>query len=154
MSNITVKIQNILNFFKTSIIKDFPTLEVGITLIIIAFIIALIRFSVFRKGTWLVIKWVSIGLIAVLIYLINNAKEDKEGSVKERYYCKWCGIRYHSISSMSGSCSSAPHGRHELYDGSVKERYYCKWCGIRYHSISSMSGSCSSAPHGRHEPAL
>ncbi|MCH5150263.1 MAG: hypothetical protein J1G30_06320 [Spirochaetales bacterium] len=78
--------------------------------------------------------------------------------MSERFYCKWCGISYFSIGSMSrGFCSKNPNGKkHELYEGSEKSKFYCKWCGMSYFSISSMScGFCSKNPSSRnHEPAL
>ena len=39
--------------------------------------------------------------------------------MSQNYYCKWCGTKYPSVSSLTGSsCSRNPTkgGRHELYD--------------------------------------
>lgn len=75
----------------------------------------------------------------------------------EKFYCKWCGQSYSSVSSLtSGSCSRNPEGkRHELYEGSEKTQYTCKYCGQKYSSISSLtSGSCSKSPHKKHHPAM
>lgn len=79
--------------------------------------------------------------------------------MSQNYYCKWCGTKYPSVSSLTGgSCSRNPTkgGRHELYEGSEKSQYVCKYCGTKYPSISSLTGgSCSRHPNkGKHEPAL
>jgi hypothetical protein len=77
--------------------------------------------------------------------------------VAENYYCKWCGVKYSSISSLtSGSCSKNPGGKkHELYEGGEKKQYVCKYCGVKYSSLSSLtSGSCYKSPHKKHSPAL
>ncbi len=80
------------------------------------------------------------------------------------YYCKYCGSKFSSISSLTGSsCSRHPDGshkgRHALYEGSEKKEYLCKYCGSKYSSISSLTGSsCPRHPNGshkgKHEPAL
>ena len=72
----------------------------------------------------------------------------------DRYYCKFCGDYYSSISSLtSGSCSKSPSKYHQPYEGGEKDRYYCKYCGDYYSSISSLtSGSCSKSPNGYHQP--
>lgn len=73
------------------------------------------------------------------------------------FYCKWCGTKHSSVSSLTGnSCSKNPDGkRHELYEGSEKAKYTCKFCGIQHSSISSLTGnSCSKSPNKRHQPAL
>ena len=80
------------------------------------------------------------------------------------YYCKYCGSKFSSISSLTGSsCSRHPEGPrkgpHAPYEGSEKKQYLCKYCGSKFSSISSMtSSSCSRHPNGRgkgrHEPAL
>jgi DNA-directed RNA polymerase subunit RPC12/RpoP len=72
------------------------------------------------------------------------------------YYCKWCGTKHSSVSSLtSNSCSRSPSKRHELYEGSEKSQYVCKWCGIKHSSISSLTNnSCSKSPSKRHEPAM
>lgn len=75
----------------------------------------------------------------------------------EKYYCKWCGQNYSSVSSLTaGSCAHNPDGKkHELYEGSEKPQYTCKCCGQKYSSISSLTaGSCSKGPHKKHHPAL
>jgi len=74
------------------------------------------------------------------------------------FYCKWCGTKYSSVSSLtSGSCFKNPNGKkHELYEGSEKSQYTCKWCGTKYSSLLSLTnGSCFKNPNGKkHEPAL
>jgi DNA-directed RNA polymerase subunit RPC12/RpoP len=80
------------------------------------------------------------------------------------YYCKHCGTKASSISSLTGSsCSRHPNGankgKHTLYEGGEKPRYECKHCGTGASSISSLTGSsCSRHPlganKGKHEPAL
>jgi predicted nucleic acid-binding Zn ribbon protein len=80
------------------------------------------------------------------------------------YYCKNCGNKYSSISSLtSNSCARHPlgagKGKHELYEGSEKSKYQCKYCGNSYTSISSLTGnSCSRHPlgagKGKHSPAM
>ncbi len=73
------------------------------------------------------------------------------------FYCKWCGTKRPSVSSLtSGSCSKNPEGKkHGLYEGSEKPQYVCKYCGTKRPSISSLcSGSCSKSPHKKHHPAI
>ena len=74
------------------------------------------------------------------------------------YYCKYCGQKFSSISSLTASnCSKNPNGKyHEPYEGSEKSQYYCKYCGQQFSSISSLIASnCSKNPNGKyHEPAL
>ena len=74
------------------------------------------------------------------------------------FYCKWCGQKYSSVSSLTnGFCSKNPNGKkHELYEGSEKAQYTCKYCGQKYSSLSSLTnGFCSKNPNGKkHEPAL
>ncbi len=80
------------------------------------------------------------------------------------YYCKHCGTKYSSISSLTaGSCFRHPagsnKGKHALYEGAEKSRYECKFCGTGYSSLSSLTaGSCYRHPigsnKGRHEAAL
>lgn len=80
------------------------------------------------------------------------------------FYCKYCGSKASSISSLtSSSCSRHPSGtnkgKHTLYEGSEKSQYSCKYCGSKASSISSLtSSSCSKHPDGsnkgKHEPAL
>ena len=73
------------------------------------------------------------------------------------FYCKWCGIKYTSISSLtSNSCSKNPEGKkHALYEGSEKAQYACKWCGTKYTSLSGLTtNSCSKSPTKKHHPAL
>ena len=92
------------------------------------------------------------GIILILLGIGSCYAQQKTTN----YYCKWCGTKYSSISSLtSGACSKNPNGkRHELYEGSEKSHYYCKWCGLKYSSISSLtSGACSRNPDSkRHEP--
>lgn len=80
------------------------------------------------------------------------------------FYCEYCGQKYSSVSSLTGSfCSRHPNGpckgKHKLYEGSEKSQYVCKYCGQKYSSISSLTGSsCSRHPNGpckgKHAPAL
>jgi len=73
------------------------------------------------------------------------------------FYCKWCGSKYSSVSSLTaGSCSKNPEGKHHaLYEGSEKAQYTCKFCGSKYSSISSLTaGSCSKSPTKHHQPAM
>jgi uncharacterized protein (DUF983 family) len=75
----------------------------------------------------------------------------------ENYYCKWCGRKYSSVSSLTaGSCSANPNGKkHELYEGSEKSQYTCKFCGRKYSSLTSLTaGSCSGSPTKKHQPTL
>ena len=78
--------------------------------------------------------------------------------MSQNYYCKWCGTKYPSVSSLTGSsCSRNPTkgGRHELYEGSEKSQYTCKYCGQKYSSLTSLTiNSCSKSPHGKHHPAM
>lgn len=80
------------------------------------------------------------------------------------FYCEYCGSKYSSISTLTGSsCNRHPQGankgKHKLYEGSEKSSYNCKFCGSKYSSISSMTGSsCNRHPDGpnkgKHLPAL
>lgn len=80
------------------------------------------------------------------------------------FYCKCCGNRASSISSLTSStCSKHPlgpgKGKHILYEGSEKPKYSCKNCGNSASTISSLTSStCSRHPNGagkgKHEPAL
>jgi hypothetical protein len=80
------------------------------------------------------------------------------------FYCEYCGQKYSSVSSLTGSfCSRHPNGpgkgKHKLYEGAEKSQYVCKYCGQKYSSISSLTGSyCSRHPNGsckgKHAPAL
>ena len=73
------------------------------------------------------------------------------------FYCKWCGSKYSSVTSLtSGSCSKNPEGKkHGLYEGSEKSQYVCKCCGSKYSSLTSLcSGSCSKSPTKKHQPAM
>lgn len=81
-----------------------------------------------------------------------------------KFYCKYCGIWYSSISSLT-SCDCPRHpdghhkGRHALYEGGEKKEYTCKYCGITYSSLSTLT-SCACPRHpngdrkGYHSPAL
>jgi hypothetical protein len=92
--------------------------------------------------------------------LKTDQSRQKQNNLKEmtNYYCKCCGSRYASISSLtSASCSKNPEGKtHALYEGSEKSQYTCKYCGGKYASFSSLClGSCSKNPNSkRHSPAL
>jgi DNA-directed RNA polymerase subunit RPC12/RpoP len=72
----------------------------------------------------------------------------------EKFYCKWCGSSYSSISSLtSNSCSKSPTKRHQPYEGGEKSKYYCEYCGSSYSSISNLtSNSCSKSPTKYHQP--
>jgi DNA-directed RNA polymerase subunit RPC12/RpoP len=80
------------------------------------------------------------------------------------YYCKYCGTKASSISSLTNSsCSRHPNGaskgKHVLYEGAEKAKYECKYCGTGASSISSLTAStCSRHPlgahKGKHEPAM
>lgn len=77
----------------------------------------------------------------------------------QNYYCKLCGMKYPSISSLTAAtCSRSPvrNGKHVLYEGAEKSSYVCKHCGMKYPSLSSLTGAtCSRHPNkGKHEPAL
>ena len=86
----------------------------------------------------------------------SNSSYSKPRSIS--YYCKYCGRKYSSISSLtSSSCPNHPNrsGRHEPYQGSEKQNYYCEYCGRKYSSISTLtSSSCPNHPNGpgRHSP--
>jgi uncharacterized protein (DUF983 family) len=77
----------------------------------------------------------------------------------KNYYCKWCGVKYPSVASLTaGNCSRNPikGGKHTLYEGTKKSQYVCKYCGVKYPSFSSLTAStCSRHPNkGKHEAAL
>ena len=77
--------------------------------------------------------------------------------MSEKFYCKWCGQNYTSVSSLASvSCSKNPEGKkHELYEGSEKSQYTCKYCGQKYSSIFLLTAnSCSKSPNKKHHPAL
>lgn len=87
-----------------------------------------------------------------IIKAINCQQEDLDMA---NFYCKCCGSKYSSISSLTGShCSKSSSGRHVLYEGEEQSHYYCAYCGSKYSSLSSLTGShCSKSPTGRHFPA-
>jgi len=73
------------------------------------------------------------------------------------FYCKWCGTKYSSVSSLTANpCSKNPEGnKHALYEGSEKAQYTCKFCGTKYSSLSSLTANpCSKSPTKKHQPAL
>jgi len=74
------------------------------------------------------------------------------------YYCKYCGSKHTSVSSLTASyCSKNPSGKnHALYEGSEKSQYTCKYCGSKHSTLSSLTASyCSKNPDGKnHAPAL
>jgi len=80
------------------------------------------------------------------------------------YYCKYCGTKYNSVSSLtSGPCHRHPDGankgKHSLYEGDEKSQYICKFCGTKSNSMSSLtSAPCHRHPDGankgKHSPAL
>ncbi|MBQ9335840.1 MAG: hypothetical protein IJS14_00905 [Lentisphaeria bacterium] len=82
----------------------------------------------------------------------------------EKYYCKYCGMEYGSIRSLTAaSCPRHPagscKGKHAPYEGSEKTEYTCRYCGQKYSSIRSLtSASCPRHPDGsckgKHSPAL
>lgn len=90
--------------------------------------------------------------------------KSKQGATMTHYYCKYCGQKFPTISSLtSGRCIKHPdgsyEGRHALYEGSEKSQYACKYCGQKFSTISSLtSGKCIKHPDGsykgRHSPAL
>ena len=81
----------------------------------------------------------------------------------EKFYCKYCGRDFNSISNMTARpCPNHPNGsnkgRHEPYEGDEKDVYYCKYCGRDFNSISNMTARpCPNHPNGsnkgRHEPS-
>jgi predicted nucleic acid-binding Zn-ribbon protein len=74
----------------------------------------------------------------------------------QNYYCKWCGVKHPSVSSLTANgCLKSPSKRHELYEGSEKKQYTCKHCGAKHPSISSLvTNGCLKSPSKWHEPAL
>ncbi len=61
------------------------------------------------------------------------------------YYCKYCGTKASSVSSLTGnSCSRHPdgpnRGKHALYEGQEKSQYTCKYCGTKSSSLGSLTG--------------
>lgn len=92
------------------------------------------------------------------LHVFNSKNKcQKEIIMAQKFYCKWCGTNYSSVSSLtSGHCSRNPEGKyHELYEGAEKSQYTCKFCGAKYSSLSSLtSGSCSKSPYKKHHPAL
>lgn len=73
------------------------------------------------------------------------------------YYCKHCGTKSSSISSLTtGNCirhpAGAHKGKHALYEGSEKSRYECKFCGTGFPNLSSLTtGLCIRHPSGSHK---
>ncbi len=80
------------------------------------------------------------------------------------YYCKYCGHKAASISSLTAApCfrhpAGANKGKHALYEGDEKSEYDCKYCGTSSSSLSSLTAApCFRHPlgvnKGKHEPAL
>ena len=81
-----------------------------------------------------------------------------------KFYCKYCGLSFSSIQSLtSTTCSRHPDGvgkgRHALYEGDEAPEYTCKYCGKRASTIASLTSQmCPRHPDGngkgRHSPAL
>ncbi len=75
----------------------------------------------------------------------------------ERFYCKWCGQNFSSVSSLAnGRCFKNPEGeKHGLYEGSEKSQYTCKFCGQKFSSLTSLTnGTCFKSPYKKHHPAM
>ncbi|MBI4648329.1 MAG: hypothetical protein HY738_17525 [Bacteroidia bacterium] len=82
----------------------------------------------------------------------------------QNYYCKYCGYKSSSISSLTANLcprhpSGAAKGKHALYEGAEKSSYTCKHCGNKSSSMSCLTANlCPRHPNGtakgRHEPAL
>jgi len=73
------------------------------------------------------------------------------------FYCKWCGSKSSSVSSLTANgCSRNPEGKkHALYEGSEKPRYTCQCCGSKSSSLSSLTANgCSKSSTKNHQPAL
>jgi hypothetical protein len=80
------------------------------------------------------------------------------------YYCKYCGLRSSTVSSLTGnSCLRHPfgayNGNHVLYEGREKKIYTCKYCGLKSEKLSHLiSADCLRHPNGtyegKHEAAL
>jgi hypothetical protein len=79
-------------------------------------------------------------------------------------YCKYCGAKAASISSLTAAtCQRHPNGpykgRHALYEGAEKSKYECKNCGASAPTLSSLTAAtCQHHPlgayKGKHEAAL
>ncbi|MBB5217960.1 Zn finger protein HypA/HybF involved in hydrogenase expression [Treponema rectale] len=84
----------------------------------------------------------------------TSSSSTRSSSSSISYYCKYCGSKASSISSLtSGSCPKHPNGwckgNHEPYQGNEQKNYYCEYCGSKASSISSLtSGSCPKHPNG------
>ncbi len=84
--------------------------------------------------------------------------------MSQSYYCKYCGTKASSISSLTGwTCPRHPDGpnkgRHVLYEGAEKSSYSCRYCGNSASSISTLTAwKCPRHPRGansgNHEPSL
>ncbi len=77
------------------------------------------------------------------------------------FFCKYCGYKGSSISSMTGmKCSKSPTSTHIPYEGSLTyieggcgpmrgifrstSEFICKYCGRKAKTISSLTGNrCS-----------
>jgi hypothetical protein len=87
----------------------------------------------------------------------KSTEKDKERDMAEKFYCKWRGASFSSVSNLTAnSCSRNPEGkRHELYEGSEKSQYTCKYCGQKFSSLSNLTAnSCTKSPHKKHHPAM
>ncbi|MGN0866643.1 MAG: hypothetical protein ACI4SG_03065 [Oligosphaeraceae bacterium] len=80
------------------------------------------------------------------------------------FYCRYCGEKFLSISSLTGQCcprhpAGTNKGKHALYEGAEKSQYFCKHCGAKFSSLRYLTGQCcprhpAGTNKGRHEPAL
>ncbi len=80
------------------------------------------------------------------------------------YYCKYCGTKAASISTLTAAtCFRHPagsnKGKHALYQGAEKPKYECQHCGTSNSSLSSLTAAtCFRHPlganKGKHEPTL
>lgn len=92
---------------------------------------------------------------SVIPTIKSNPVSEKSTSPKsKRYFCKYCGAHYPSLSTLTiNQCKNSPTGKHGLFEGEEMKRYFCKCCGIVYPSIGTLTtNQCKNSRSGKHQP--
>lgn len=87
----------------------------------------------------------------------ENQKTETPKTEKPQFFCKYCGKKYGSISSLtSDTCYKHPYGhnkgKHDLYQGPIQDKYFCEYCGKPFNSLSALtSDTCYKHPAGHNK---
>lgn len=82
----------------------------------------------------------------------KKATKSKQQDSQVYYYCKYCGEKGTSASSIkSGYCKRSPTKSHVPFKDDKRSKYYCQMCGYSNSSIKLlMSSSCSRSASSYH----